>query len=159
MIVLINSLIILLSFCTMEAVAWMSHKFLMHGFLWKIHEDHHTGSPHTLQRNDSFFLIFAIPSWLFMMFGVMDGCDYKLYIGIGIAVYGIAYFFVHEVVIHQRLKFFSRTKNRYLLALRRAHKMHHKHLGKEDGECFGMLYVPKKYFLEAGIKSESLFER
>jgi len=83
---------------------------------------------------------------LFMMFGVMDGCDYKLYIGIGIAVYGIAYFFVHEVVIHQRLKFFTRTKNRYLLALRRAHKMHHKHLDKYDGESFGMLYVAKKYW-------------
>jgi beta-carotene 3-hydroxylase len=24
--------------------------------------------------------------------------------------------------------------------------MHHKHLGREDGECFGMLWVPLKYF-------------
>jgi beta-carotene 3-hydroxylase len=24
--------------------------------------------------------------------------------------------------------------------------MHHKHSGKEDGECFGMLLVPFKYF-------------
>jgi beta-carotene 3-hydroxylase len=144
--VLVNALIIAGSFCAMEAVAWLSHKFLMHGFFWKVHQDHHTGSPHTLQRNDSFFLIFAIPSWLFIMFGVMDGCDYKLYIGIGITLYGIAYFFVHEIVIHQRLKFFTRSKNPYLVALRRAHKAHHKHLGKEDGECFGMLLVPRKYF-------------
>lgn len=143
---LLNTLIILASFCTMEAVAWLSHKFLMHGLMWKVHEDHHTGTPHKLQRNDSFFLIFAIPSWLFIMFGVMDGCDYKLYIGIGITLYGFAYFFVHEVVIHQRLRFFTRTKNPYLLALRKAHKAHHKHLGKEDGECFGMLLVPRKYF-------------
>ena len=88
--------------------------------------------------------------------GVMDGADYKMYIGIGITLYGIAYFFVHEVVIHQRLKFFTRTKNRYLLALRRAHKAHHKHLGKEDGECFGMLLVPRKYFQKTNPKS--LFE-
>jgi beta-carotene 3-hydroxylase len=27
--------------------------------------------------------------------------------------------------------------------------MHHKHLGKEEGECFGMLFVPLKYFKEA----------
>ncbi len=126
----------------------MSHRFLMHGFLWKVHQDHHTGGHHILQRNDFFFLIFAIPSWLFIMFGVMNGCDYKLYIGIGITLYGIAYFFVHEVVIHQRLKFFTRSKNPYLVALRRAHKAHHKHLGKEDGECFGMLLVPGKYFRE-----------
>jgi beta-carotene 3-hydroxylase len=26
--------------------------------------------------------------------------------------------------------------------------MHHKHLDKEDGECFGMLMVPFKYFKE-----------
>jgi beta-carotene 3-hydroxylase len=24
--------------------------------------------------------------------------------------------------------------------------MHHKHLGKEDGESFGMLFVAKKYW-------------
>jgi beta-carotene 3-hydroxylase len=24
--------------------------------------------------------------------------------------------------------------------------MHHKHLGKQDGECFGMLWVPMKYY-------------
>jgi beta-carotene 3-hydroxylase len=24
--------------------------------------------------------------------------------------------------------------------------MHHKHIGKGDGECFGMLFVPLKYF-------------
>jgi beta-carotene 3-hydroxylase len=24
--------------------------------------------------------------------------------------------------------------------------MHHKHLGKEEGECFGMLWVPFKYY-------------
>jgi beta-carotene 3-hydroxylase len=27
--------------------------------------------------------------------------------------------------------------------------VHHKHLNKEDGECFGMLFVPFKYFREA----------
>jgi beta-carotene 3-hydroxylase len=37
----------------------------------------------------------------------------------------------------------------YLRAIRKAHKVHHKHLGKEDGECFGMLVVPLKYFREA----------
>ena len=35
--------------------------------------------------------------------------------------------------------------HKYLLGLRKAHKVHHKHLGKEKGECFGMLFVPKKY--------------
>ncbi len=33
-----------------------------------------------------------------------------------------------------------------MLKVRRAHKMHHKNIHKEDGECFGMLWVPMKYF-------------
>jgi beta-carotene 3-hydroxylase len=41
------------------------------------------------------------------------------------------------------------TKNPYFLAIRKAHKVHHKHLGKEHGECFGMLVVPFKYYKEA----------
>ena len=35
---------------------------------------------------------------------------------------------------------------KYIKAIRWAHKMHHKHLGKEDGESFGMLLVAKKYW-------------
>ncbi len=142
----LNILIVLASFATMEAIAWLAHKFLMHGWLWNLHKDHHTGSKGFFQRNDFFFFIFAIPSWLFMMFGIMAGCDYRMWIGIGIAIYGVAYFLVHEVIIHQRLKFFKRTNNPYIIAVRKAHKAHHKHLTKEDGECFGMLLVPFKYF-------------
>ncbi len=33
----------------------------------------------------------------------------------------------------------------YIRAIRRAHKMHHKHLEKYEGESFGMLLVAKKY--------------
>jgi beta-carotene 3-hydroxylase len=68
-----------------------------------------------------------------------------MFIGFGILAYGIAYFLVHEIFIHQRLKWFRNSDNTYLRAIRRAHKIHHKHLGKEDGECFGMLIVPWKY--------------
>jgi len=66
--------------------------------------------------------------------------------GAGIALYGIAYFFVHDLIIHQRFKWFSRSGNRYVKTIRWAHKMHHKHLKKEDGESFGMLFVAKKYW-------------
>jgi beta-carotene 3-hydroxylase len=67
-------------------------------------------------------------------------------IGAGIAMYGFAYFVVHEIIIHQRFKLFSRSNNRYIRAIRWAHKMHHKHIGKEHGESFGMLIVAKQYW-------------
>ncbi|MEX2590708.1 MAG: beta-carotene hydroxylase [Chitinophagales bacterium] len=136
-------------FAFMEFVAWSLHKYVMHGFLWFVHKDHHNKTPGFFERNDFFFLIFAIPSWLFMMFGIMDGADWKMWVGIGITLYGIAYFTVHEVIIHQRFKFLKNVTNVYFAGLRKAHRVHHKKLGKEDGECFGMLLVPRKYFEEA----------
>ena len=73
--------------------------------------------------------------------------DFLQLIGsVGIFIYGMAYFFVHDIFIHQRIRFFRNTENAYLLAIRRAHKQHHKHTRKEEGECFGFLLVPVKYF-------------
>ena len=66
----------------------------------------------------------------------------------------MAYFSVHDVFIHQRFSWFKRTDNVYFRAIRKAHKVHHKHLGKEEGECFGMLLVPFKYFKEAAKSSK-----
>ena len=64
----------------------------------------------------------------------------------GISLYGFAYFIVHEVIIHQRFKWFTRSNNVYVRSIRWAHKMHHKHLDKHDSESFGMLMVAKKYW-------------
>lgn len=147
----LNILAFLLTFLGMEFVAWAAHKYVMHGFLWYLHEDHHTESHKLLQRNDSFSLIFAIPSWLCIMLGMMFQNQVAISIGAGIAAYGFVYFVVHEIFIHQRFKIFRNTHNRYLAGIRRAHKIHHKRLGKEDGECFGMLIVPWKYFKESHV--------
>lgn len=132
----------------MEGVAWFTHKYVMHGFLWVLHKDHHDRSNHSpFEKNDFFFLIFALPGSLFIIFGSQIGIDFFLFwIGIGITLYGAAYFFVHDLFIHQRVKVLKKTKNPYLLGIRRGHKVHHKQLDKEDGECFGMLIVPLKYF-------------
>lgn len=135
------------TFLIMEAVTWLTHKYVMHGFLWYLHKDHHQPKYQSVfEKNDAFFLIFAIPSILLMYFGTYPSINYLLFIGIGILFYGIAYFSIHDILIHQRFKFFKNIKSNYLIGLRKAHKVHHKHLNKEDGECFGMLNVPKKYY-------------
>lgn len=132
----------------MEGVAWFTHKYVMHGFLWVLHKDHHDRSNHSpFEKNDFFFLIFAVPGSLFIIYGSQIGIDFFLFwIGVGITLYGAAYFFVHDLFIHQRVKVLKKTKNPYLLGIRRGHKVHHKYVDKEDGECFGMLIVPLKYF-------------
>ena len=138
--------ITLVTFCIMEGITWLTHRFVMHGFLWYLHEDHHQKGPGFFEKNDAFFIIFAIPSWLCIMLGSMHQVYWVVSIGAGIALYGFAYFLVHEIIIHQRFKLFTRSNNRYIKAIRWAHKMHHKHLDKQEGESFGMLLVAKKYW-------------
>ena len=99
-------------------------KYLMHGVLWFLHKDHHKRKKEQgfFERNDFFFLVFAIPGIISILAGV------------------------HDIFIHQRFRFLKHSDNMYFSAIRRAHKDHHRHLEKEDGECFGMLWVPMKYF-------------
>jgi len=138
--------ILLATFFTMEGVTWLTHKFIMHGFLWTLHEDHHQPRPGFFEKNDAFFIIFAVPSFCAILFGTLDHRYWLQAIGFGVMAYGAAYFLVHDVIIHQRFKWFSRSRNTYVRAIRWAHKMHHKHLHKEEGESFGMLYVHRKYW-------------
>ncbi len=136
------------AFMLMEGIAWLTHRYVMHGFLWFLHEDHHQpGKGHALQKNDLFFLIFSAPGIVLIYFGSREGVmSPLLWAGLGISVYGLAYFFVHEVFIHRRLHFLEQSKNRYLSALRSAHMRHHKCTERTGAECFGMLLVPLKYF-------------
>ena len=136
-------------FLTMEGITWLTHKYVMHGFGWFLHADHHEpGYPHVFEKNDAFFVVFAVPSIALFFLGSYTPQTYLFFIGLGILCYGLAYFLVHDVLIHRRFSWFKNTNNRYLKALRKAHKVHHKNMGKEDSQCFGMLFVPLKYFKE-----------
>ena len=147
---LTNIAIVAAAFIAMEGVAWLTHKYVMHGLLWFLHADHHRKDPQSvLEKNDSFFLIFSIPGITGLFIGMQHDFNYLFWIGLGITICGFAYFLVHDVFIHQRIHYFRRSDSAYLRAIRKAHKVHHKHLDKEQGECFGMLWVPWKYFMEA----------
>lgn len=142
--------IVIATVLAMEFVAWSAHKYLMHGWLWIWHEDHH--KPHYekegfFEKNDLFFLVFAIPSMLSYIIGSLYA-DYRwlLFVGIGISIYGLIYFLIHDVYIHQRFKWFRQLDNKYSRAILRAHGAHHAKTQKEDGESFGLLIVNPKYF-------------
>ena len=130
----------------MEGVAWGTHKYIMHGFLWYLHKDHHKKEVYGFfEKNDYFFLIFATPGIILIFLGLNFFMS-LFYIGLGISIYGFAYFTVHDLFIHQRFNILRRSQNKYFKAIRRAHKVHHKKLTKEGCENFGMLWVPIKYF-------------
>jgi len=138
---------LLLTFCFMEFMAWFSHKYIMHGFLWSLHKDHHIKDHDSwFERNDLFFIFYALVSSGFVILWGEANFWAGLPIAAGIFLYGLTYFLVHDIFIHQRFKLFRNANNIYARGIRRAHKIHHKNIHKEQGECFGMLWVPLKYF-------------
>jgi len=145
-------LVFIAAFFGMEGVAWLLHRYVMHGFLWALHKDHHQGAHRRFERNDLFLLIFAAPAVVGLYFGLSTGNPYLLALGAGVSAYGTVYFVLHDIVIHQRLKYFKKLKHPYLQAARRAHKMHHKHINKNPGESYGMLFFNKKYVVNKARK-------
>lgn len=121
----------------------------MHGFLWSWHESHH--KPHEnegfFEKNDLFFLVFAIPSMCCYILGSAVPHLFPLFfIGVGISIYGLTYFLIHDVYIHRRFKWFKKLDNLYSRAILQAHGTHHSKQTKEDCESFGLLVVSNKFF-------------
>jgi beta-carotene 3-hydroxylase len=132
----------------MEFVAWAAHKYLMHGLLWNWHEDHHDPKlKHGFfEKNDRFFLVFAIPSASAFIASQLTPHFWLFFVGTGIAIYGAIYFLIHDVYIHRRFEWFKHLDSPYSRAILRAHGAHHAKKEKEDGESFGLLVVHPKFF-------------
>jgi len=139
-------LIVIGTFLAWEFVAWFTHKYIMHGFLWVWHRSHHTVHDHTLERNDWFAVVFSIPSiGLFYYGSVATYNPYLIAVGLGILCYGIFYLVFHDVIVHQRIRWRPARQSKYLKRMINAHYVHHRKHTKEDGEAFGFLFAPKKY--------------
>ena len=65
-------LIVIAGFLFMEFMAWFTHKYVMHGFLWVLHKDHHIRDGRKFEWNDVFAVIFAIPSIVLIYLGYSD---------------------------------------------------------------------------------------
>jgi beta-carotene 3-hydroxylase len=141
------------AFLFMEFTAWFTHKYVMHGFMWYFHKDHHIRDGRKVERNDLFAVIFAVPS-IWLIYLGFPGADYRLWLGIGIALYGLAYFLFHDIMVHQRLKLPLSGKNKYWKATIRAHMDHHK---PNVYSNYGFLMAPFRYYREEfGGKSKDI---
>jgi beta-carotene 3-hydroxylase len=139
-------LITFATFLLWEGVAWITHKYIMHGFLWRWHKSHHTAHNHLLERNDWFAVIFRLPSIGLFYYGSMVTYNpYLLAVGVGILCYGIFYLVFHDIIVHQRITWRPRKRSKYLERMINAHYVHHGKHTKEGCEAFGFLFAPKKY--------------
>jgi beta-carotene 3-hydroxylase len=142
---------VIATFLAMEFVAWSSHKYIMHGFGWGWHRDHHEPHDNRLEKNDLYGLVgaamsismFAIGSPLVMGASAWDP---GTWIGLGILFYGIVY-----TLIHQRY-FRWVPKRGYAKRLVQAHKLHHATIGKEGGVSFGFVFARDPAALKQELK-------
>ena len=134
------------AFFAMEAVAYLTHKYVMHGWLWGWHRSHHRVHSYWIERNDLFALIFALPSIICLAFGYFyDALIFLRYIGYGIGSYGLFYLLFHDILVHQRLPISYLPKSGYLRRMINAHHAHHTKHTKEGCESFGFLIVDRRY--------------
>lgn len=143
---LIKILALIAGFAGMELMAHVAHKYVMHGFLWSLHKSHHQKGDSFFEKNDFYFLIFATPGILLLLYGMYENYSWKFFLGLGITLYGFTYLLLHDIVIHQRLRWFTKLDNSYINAMRRAHKAHHANVHKNAAVNYGLLWVDKKYF-------------
>ena len=132
----------LLTLLGMEGVAYLMHRYLMHGPLWFLHESHHRPRRSAwFEWNDLFGILFAVPSIVLIDLGT-HGQPLLLAVGLGMTAYGAAYFGFHDVLVHRRVRHSWAPRNAYLRHLVRAHLVHHKTLTKAGATSFGFLYAP-----------------
>jgi len=144
--IIINIGLIVGTFFFMEFIAWFTHKYIMHGFLWNWHKSHHTLHDHTLEKNDLFALVFSMPSIALIVLGYeIESISFLRYIGYGIMSYGIFYFIFHDVIVHRRINIRYKAKSKYMKRIMNAHYIHHQKHSKYGAEAFGFLFAPKKY--------------
>ncbi len=155
---MISFALLLFAYFFMEFVAWSNHRFVMHGFLWRWHKDHHVNDQKKLaledmqfsgfEKNDYFFLVYAIPAILLMLIGFYFSYLSLVFIGTGITLYGFTYFLVHDIIIHQRIRipFLRKNHNFYTKAIINAHLAHHRPKSADDFKNFGLLIFPIRFF-------------
>jgi beta-carotene 3-hydroxylase len=140
------------SFVLMEVISWAMHKYLMHGPLWRIHKTHHVHGKGFFELNDLFSLFFGSIAVALIVLGLEHNNPYALGAGIGVSVYGLTYFVLHDVLIHRRIKALGRFQNPYLKALADAHRDHHRTRERDGAVVFGLLWVPIRYFRKQNRK-------
>ena len=149
-------LIVLAAFIAMECVAWGAHKYIMHGWGWGWHRDHHEPHDKPLEKNDLYGIVGAVMS--ISMFAVgsplvmgLSAWEPGTWIGLGILLYGIVYTLVHDGLVHQRY-FRWVPKSGYAKRLVQAHKLHHATIGKEGGVSFGFVFARDPATLKQELK-------
>lgn len=145
-------IIVVVTVIAMECVAWSAHKYIMHGFGWSWHRDHHEPHENLLERNDLFGLIGATVAIALFTYGYFYSAP-LWWVAMGITAYGAIYTIIHDGLVHQRF-FRWVPKHGYAKRLVQAHKLHHATVGKQGGVSFGFVFARDPLVLKQELKAQ-----
>ena len=141
----------------MEGVAYVAHRWVMHGPGWFLHASHHAPRDGNWELNDLYAVIFAIPSFALLLGGVQLGWwPGFTWVGAGVAAYGAIYFGFHDVIVHRRLAHRYVPRSSYMKRIVQAHRLHHAVTTKRGTVSFGFLWAPDPRRLKAALQSSEL---
>jgi beta-carotene 3-hydroxylase len=147
-------LTLLLTVAAMEFVAWSAHKYIMHGWGWAWHRDHHEPHDNVLEKNDLFGVAGGVVAISLFTYGFVYS-PFLWWVAMGITLYGLIYTFIHDGLVHQR--FFRWVPKRgYAKRLVQAHKLHHATVGREGGVSFGFVVAEDPVKLKAKLRAQRL---
>ncbi|PHT45125.1 Beta-carotene hydroxylase 1, chloroplastic [Capsicum baccatum] len=137
----------------MEFWARWAHKALWHASLWHMHESHHKPREGPFELNDVFAIINAVPAialldYGFFHKGLIPGLCFGA--GLGITVFGMAYMFVHDGLVHKRFPVGPVANVPYLRKVAAAHSLHHSE--KFNGVPYGLFLGPKELEEVGGLE-------
>jgi len=151
--ILIGCAIALVTVIVMEAVAYLVHRYVMHGIGWSIHRSHHRPRSGPFEMNDLFGVFFAVISLVLIFGSTLREPSY--WIGIGMALYGLLYALLHDGLVHRRFPFVRPPRSGFLLRLVKAHHIHHAVKTRGGAVSFGFLYAPSVETLAKRVRQRT----
>ncbi|KEO86072.1 beta-carotene hydroxylase [Erythrobacter sp. JL475] len=145
--------IVLAAVIGMELWAWYAHKYIMHGWGWGWHRDHHEPHDNTFEKNDLFAVVFGLICTAMYIFGSLYW-EWLWWAAVGVSIYGVIYTLIHDGLVHQRY-FRWVPKKGYAKRLVQAHKLHHATIGKEGGVSFGFVFARDPQVLKAELREQA----
>eukprot|EP00897_Mesotaenium_endlicherianum_P000580 jgi/Mesen1/10522/ME000083S10031 len=136
----------------MEYWARWAHKALWHASLWNMHESHHRPREGPFELNDIFAITNAVPAILLLAYGFFNkgfvpGLCFGA--GLGITLFGMAYMFVHDGLVHRRFPVGPIANVPYLQKVAAAHQLHH--ADKFEGVPYGLFLGPQELEAVGGL--------
>ena len=147
--------LMLATVAAMEGVAYVAHRWVMHGFMWWLHKSHHEPRTGVFEANDWFAVLGALPAIAMISAGSQLGYGTAwMWIGIGVTIYGVIYFGFHDIIVHRRRAIGWVPRGRWMKRIVQAHRLHHVVETKAGTVSYGFIYAPPVRVLKARLEAD-----